>query len=172
MAEAPANERKQWHCPLCLEPFKSPKSLPCMHTFCEMCIYKYMSDLTRNGTQPGTILCPVCRMHYRNPAANESPIEWGVTPPNNLAMLSGTALYSGHQYFPMYCQRCIAYGIQHQSAAFCFTCSEYLCQICFICHQRFSATSGHQISLSSALEYQLANAMQPAMYQYQNYNKN
>ncbi|XP_050417881.1 tyrosine-protein kinase SRK2 isoform X2 [Patella vulgata] len=46
-------------CKICLEPFKRPKALPCLHTFCENCLKDYVR---RNpGNKPGYFPCPMCR---------------------------------------------------------------------------------------------------------------
>ena len=42
-------------CPICLEQFKDPKVLPCLHSYCHECIVK----LNKTGNY---ITCPECRM--------------------------------------------------------------------------------------------------------------
>ena len=42
-------------CAICLEQFKDPKVLPCLHSFCHECIIKL--EHTENS-----ITCPECRM--------------------------------------------------------------------------------------------------------------
>ena len=49
---------KQLECPICMEQLKKPKSLRCMHTFCQECLVPLISR--RNAGLSG-ITCPTCR---------------------------------------------------------------------------------------------------------------
>ncbi|XP_033113418.1 tripartite motif-containing protein 3-like [Anneissia japonica] len=42
-------------CQVCFEGFNKPKLLPCLHSFCEACLARYVS------TKEGTIRCPMCK---------------------------------------------------------------------------------------------------------------
>ncbi|XP_063436829.1 uncharacterized protein LOC134718265 [Mytilus trossulus] len=44
-------------CSICLETFKDPKYLPCLHTFCEACIHTYINS-TDNEEKPTGFKCP------------------------------------------------------------------------------------------------------------------
>ena len=44
-------------CSVCLEPFKDPKVLPCLHSYCHECIV----NLAKNSNS-NTIDCPECRL--------------------------------------------------------------------------------------------------------------
>ena len=50
-------------CALCTEPFKSPKSLPCLHVFCEDCIESYIEKNLRQGSYA----CPICQEVHQLP---------------------------------------------------------------------------------------------------------
>uniref|UniRef100_A0A8D0BRC4 Uncharacterized protein n=1 Tax=Salvator merianae TaxID=96440 RepID=A0A8D0BRC4_SALMN len=45
-------------CPICLEYFNNPVTLPCGHNFCEACIARYWEELAIRAT------CPQCRQHF------------------------------------------------------------------------------------------------------------
>lgn len=45
-------------CPVCLEYFKTPKILPCGHTYCEYCLNSLIKD--------SEVSCPECNQHFKN----------------------------------------------------------------------------------------------------------
>uniref|UniRef100_A0A0B6ZUP3 Tyrosine-protein kinase n=1 Tax=Arion vulgaris TaxID=1028688 RepID=A0A0B6ZUP3_9EUPU len=46
-------------CKICLDPLRRPKALPCLHSFCELCLKDYVRRIP--GNQPGYFPCPMCR---------------------------------------------------------------------------------------------------------------
>ena len=52
------NLEQQLECPVCLDQFKEPKVLPCLHIFCKMCLEGVLVK-GKDGTW--TIRCPECR---------------------------------------------------------------------------------------------------------------
>ena len=58
-------------CPICLEQFEKPKSLPCLHTYCLKCLqgtYKF--------DQVGDMVpCPECRQEFEIPAGGLSNLK-------------------------------------------------------------------------------------------------
>src|SRR3989442_608464 len=50
-------------CAICLETLKTPKGLPCLHTFCLKCLLEYES----NDKSGGDIPCPLCRQLFTIP---------------------------------------------------------------------------------------------------------
>ena len=53
---------KLLECPICLEKFKSPRMLPCQHSFCVEPCLKGIVDLTRKSVQ-----CAICRKVHNLP---------------------------------------------------------------------------------------------------------
>ena len=49
--------KKQLCCAICLEQFKEPKVLPCLHTYCKGCLVK----LVKKKEHDDIITCPECR---------------------------------------------------------------------------------------------------------------
>ena len=57
--------KKEAECPLCLDTVKNPKTLPCLHSFCQECLEE-MANFAR-GQQQETINCPVCQTSFPIP---------------------------------------------------------------------------------------------------------
>lgn len=50
-------------CPICLQLFSDPVSLPCGHVYCSACLEKYMDTDTAHHC------CPECQVEYQGPQA-------------------------------------------------------------------------------------------------------
>ena len=61
-------------CPICLEDFKTPKCLPCLHSFCEMCIRQHMTDSIIDGIVPNDFYCPVCKADHVRPSSGKNTV--------------------------------------------------------------------------------------------------
>ncbi|ESO89833.1 hypothetical protein LOTGIDRAFT_145824, partial [Lottia gigantea] len=59
MATASASNASE--CSICFENFKTPKILPCGHTFCIGCIQRLICDKTE------TFPCPICQQDVKIP---------------------------------------------------------------------------------------------------------
>lgn len=46
-------------CSICCEPFRKPRALPCLHTYCEDCLTTFLVE--NNHIPTGVFPCPVCR---------------------------------------------------------------------------------------------------------------
>jgi hypothetical protein len=46
---------KLLECPICLQTLELPESLPCLHTFCALCIREHIAKSTNR------VVCPICR---------------------------------------------------------------------------------------------------------------
>lgn len=44
-------------CPMCMDTFKEPRSLGCLHSYCENCLL----GLQETSVAPDTVVCPECR---------------------------------------------------------------------------------------------------------------
>ena len=70
-------EDRFYTCSICMSPYEDPRSLPCLHTFCEGCLRDYTE--TRGFAEVGSFPCPQCR--------NETTIphgEWRKEPPYHI----------------------------------------------------------------------------------------
>ena len=52
------NLEKELECAVCLEQFKDPKVLPCLHSFCKICL----EGLVGRKGNAGKLNCPTCRI--------------------------------------------------------------------------------------------------------------
>lgn len=125
MASRAALARQVSHitkCPICMEDFNNPRSLPCLHSLCLRCIH----GLCR-ANQPGTSAnCPMCRKKFTIP-----PDGPGGFPVNFfLQELIETKRASD------ICEVCSTDQNLVQATSFCNNCSQKLCERCSWPHKK------------------------------------
>eukprot|EP00058_Branchiostoma_floridae_P022191 XP_002607681.1 hypothetical protein BRAFLDRAFT_123270 [Branchiostoma floridae] len=121
MADTEASFRKQVRdeflsCSICLEPFHQPKTLPCLHTFCEECLRDHAE--VRPGFQ-----CPTCRRH-----AVLGPDGVAGLPDNHfISSLCHTVLEQGTAEYE---SQCGAHSPE-ELKLFCADCEAVICSECW-----------------------------------------
>lgn len=136
-------------CKICLEGFTNPKSLDCLHTFCEDCIeshansegsYKKYSDYRE-------FTCPLCRKRTSLPlgGVKKLPDNFLVA---NLCEVIDRQKPSKYQV----CDFCKLVNRKHREAsAKCLDCNKLLCTACVQQHNE-TKVSLERMSVHSVLE--------------------
>jgi len=140
------NLRKEAECPLCLETVKNPKTLPCLHSFCLVCLEK-LAGFARRQLET-TIKCPVCQTSFQIPEGdtfNNLPTSFHLN-----RLVDVLALRDGSAQ----AQKCSSCDENNTATCYCFVCQNFLCTACFDAHQRLKATRGHRNVLIDKLQAQ------------------
>ncbi|XP_006817906.1 E3 ubiquitin-protein ligase TRIM56-like [Saccoglossus kowalevskii] len=130
-------DKKILCCPVCRERFTAPKILPCVHTFCEVCLKTWVE---KNG---GQLTCPTCRKLH-------------VIPPGGIRALNNNVFIN--EMLEMFSKVKIGQDVSKcdmcdSTALFwCKDCVEFFCQDCSVPHSRMRATKNHK--LMTVEEYQ------------------
>ncbi|XP_070550086.1 tripartite motif-containing protein 2-like [Ptychodera flava] len=133
-------------CTICLEQFKSPKILPCLHTFCEQCLVTLVE-------KTGSLNCPECRQQYQLPVGGVPAIK-GNFFMSNLIEIFKQRLES-MQGTEIRCAGCKENTATHR----CVECRHYLCNNCVKVHRNLPITQTHQ--LMTIGEYETAKSTSP-----------
>lgn len=136
-------------CPICLEKLRTPKYLPCLHTFCEICIQSFidssMLDCVKNH-RTISFDCPVCRCVNLPSSQNISSEKWAKELPVNHQLLAIQESYQTPiiSSCEVLCDSCRQNG-EHISATLrCQQCKDNLCETCFkFIHERVKAFASH-----------------------------
>ena len=135
-------------CPICTEVYKDPRSLPCGHTYCLMCI-----DGWRKDKQPGDkVSCPLCRKEFIVPSNGVSDLPKNFFVADFLEMKELTSVESKTSG----CEACSGDEATEVKVATvnCVECQQKLCQNCEDEHKKFKVTRRHQtVELGNADEF-------------------
>ena len=140
------NLKKEAECPLCLETVKNPKTLPCLHSFCLVCLDK-LAGFARRQLET-TVKCPVCQTSFQIPEGdtfNNLPTSFHLN-----RLVDVLALRDGSTQT----QKCSSCDETNSATCYCFVCQNFLCKSCFDAHQRLKATRGHRNVLIDKLQAQ------------------
>ncbi|XP_054716381.1 tripartite motif-containing protein 2-like [Uloborus diversus] len=121
-------------CGICSDRYENPKVLPCLHTFCERCLLRYMPP------ESLTLSCPVCRQQSILPKQGVPALQTNFIISNLMEALD----------HPLQCQRCES----QPSASKCSVCEGFFCDICSKRHQTDEETKSHRLITLSELALQ------------------
>ncbi|XP_020903826.1 E3 ubiquitin-protein ligase TRIM71 [Exaiptasia diaphana] len=119
-------------CQICLETYKSPKVLPCLHTFCLQCLIKLCRPEER------IIICPTCRCESQIPKDGVTAFSSNFFINNMLDFLYVAQSSSK----PVSCTNC---EDKNTATSRCIECMEFLCQACVAAHHRTKLTKDHEV---------------------------
>ncbi|VDI02238.1 tripartite motif-containing protein 2/3 [Mytilus galloprovincialis] len=131
-------------CTICLETFKVPKYLPCLHTFCESCINTYIVSSVEKGKITEGFTCPVCRKIVSGGDKLEKPELWAPSLPTNhfvTSMLDKRAIKKAEKM----CDSCLLNKEKTKAKSWCTICEEAFCKECEKCHKNFKMSARHKL---------------------------
>ncbi|KAI8498630.1 hypothetical protein Bbelb_238320 [Branchiostoma belcheri] len=135
-------------CTICLEPYKDPKILPCVHTFCKGCLEKFVAKQSKVKDR---FPCPTCRIETVLPEGGVAGLK------NNFFVLSLRDTVDAHKSLVskeddnVTCDNCE----EHVANFGCVVCEEFLCDDCGRVHRRGKRTRDHEVIGVAELKEQL-----------------
>ncbi|XP_060070931.1 tripartite motif-containing protein 5-like [Ylistrum balloti] len=118
-------------CPICLERFQQPKSLPCLHSFCQDCLGTYITqEICGNTATTTSFPCPVCRKITSLVSQEETKEQWAEQFPTN-TVIQDLIQLKERSPEPLYCKPCQTKGNPANPAKFwCQMMNVNLCETC------------------------------------------
>ena len=128
-------------CTVCLERLNDPRTLPCWHSFCKVCledVVKTCRDKAPRDRPIREIPCPNCRTTF----VLEPDKQVADMPRNHFIcnMVQATAVLDRGIGVP-----CSHSCSQSYSVARCVTCEKFLCRECLTGHNNYRANNGHSV---------------------------
>lgn len=133
-------------CSICLRNFRTPRYLPCFHTFCHDCLSEHIKLSCVENDSPLGFLCPLCRAFIPEPEGFGEcpPNAWAELFPENKFMSNIVLKYG--DLTGVLCGPCKVDNAETEGSYWCRGCTEALCKDCFKFHKRFQALRGHEIT--------------------------
>lgn len=131
-------------CSICLDVFDKPKTLPCLHSFCYVCLVGYIKKSLQDDQM---IHCPLCRTGIRADIEHfDNDEKWVESLPVNF-MLVSILNEKKHRMSDEvnYCGPCLLDGTNSQAVVQCFECSERFCENCRKFHQKMKSLARHKL---------------------------
>ena len=146
----------QLECVICQDRYKTPKVLPCLHSFCKECLDNHIkytqSRSSRQGPvgrtpPPVVIVCPTCRSSSDLPPG-------GVDGYNtNFTLSSIVAVMDIHDVMPEEEESVVVKNVtrcqngldENPAVVHCLDCQCYLCHSCLELHKKVKATRNHKL---------------------------
>ena len=128
-------------CTVCLERLNDPRTLPCCHSFCKVClegVVKTCRDKAPRHRHVREIPCPNCRTTF----VLEPDKKVADMPRNHFICNMVQAMAVLDRGIGVPCSHSCS---QSFSVARCVTCEKFLCQECLADHNKFRGHSGHSV---------------------------
>ena len=129
---------QQLTCAVCLDIYTNPKTLPCLHSFCQQCLERLPVNPQGNER---FIACPTCRKSVQlpeEPTAAEFPVAFQL---NNLKEVY-SLMKKATEPQQVKCDACTVANAN----GYCKDCCKFLCMNCFDLHKTFDVMSNHKLS--------------------------
>ncbi|KAL3890191.1 hypothetical protein ACJMK2_002483, partial [Sinanodonta woodiana] len=123
---------RRQECSICMDIFKTPKLIPCHHSFCFKCLEDYVKVNLSNGR----FNCPMCRKSVELPLGGVASFQ------ENFYIYSESS-----ETIP--CDIC---GPKSVACSRCLDCEENLCQACCYVHEKLKMSRNHKVSDLGTLE--------------------
>ena len=128
---------EQLTCPVCLDLYTNPKTLPCLHSFCEACIERFPQD--KEG-ETYYLSCPTCRHRTELPGGGAGGFPVAFTLNNLKEIYSLMKKVSDPQQVT--CDNCTTAN----ATGYCKECNQFLCTECIGMHKKWARFASHQIA--------------------------
>ena len=135
-------------CSVCFEKFKSPRTLPCRHSFCHACLSSAIESSCKEKEAPAGFRCPLCReftpgVGEQKKWVNQFPINDDLA---NILEISKSKL----------CGACKIENEENPGVNYCFECQEAMCESCTKSHRKIASSRSHTVCpLNEAIDANL-----------------
>lgn len=139
-------DEKFCQCCLCLEQYKEPKLLPCLHRFCKNCLENLIQ------VNPEVLPCPICRDECTVPEGRIDGFKTDFHMTNIIEFIELRKSLEGGNT-----RECIGCSKKENIFAYCFKCNSFLCAMCFEYHKSNNMLKDHRSHILSLRDVESGN---------------
>lgn len=122
-------------CPICLETYVDPRSLPCIHVLCMNCLQSLVG--TAQSAKRSKIKCPLCQKDAVIPTPpDQFPASFLINTLTDILQKSETSEN-------VKCEPCLQDGEEAAASWVCLQCANLLCKHCKRSHDKFPKLKNH-----------------------------
>lgn len=130
-------------CGICSKHYTTPKTLPCLHSYCLPCL-KEISSKKDNSVR---LTCPECKIELTDiPSLEELRDSFQV----NRHLEYHKFKQKAQGQLTVNCEKCI--GKKVRASGFCSTCSKFICDLCLQIHNSWAELTEHNTMKLSELK--------------------
>ena len=145
-------------CGLCSKSYNDPRILPCLHSFCQQCLYH---EIEESDSQQ-VFKCPTCQRSMNIPVGGASGLPQNLHLGFEVEVAGYMSKIVGNS--EVCCDECVD-GRNGPAEVFCCTCYRFMCIFCHERHKRNPKWSKHNIvALDQEGAKQLQSTMKPKEY--------
>ena len=137
--------KQQIMCKICKKQYHSPKTLPCLHSFCITCL----QSINVHNSSGMKIRCPECKKEVNIQGGNCDecfPDAFHIT--HQIQLYSFLQKVNGK--VEVKCEKCSNKSVR--ATSFCSKCGKFICELCVTIHQSWSEFSSHEVLSLKALK--------------------
>lgn len=124
-------------CPICLEQYKDPKQLPCLHRYCSKCLHQLLQKSDR------IIKCPECRKEFPVPTEGVEGFSSDFYMQNLIEYIELNKSLEKKDTL----QICYGCSKETKISAYCDKCNTFLCKDCHNYHASSNLFRDHKAHL-------------------------
>ena len=145
----------QLTCAICLDTFKEPKMLQCLHVYCKDCLQRLVVQ-DRQGQV--SVSCSTCRQSTILPPGTDVSSLQSAFHVNHLFDIQ-EALEKLKDPYKLQCEKCSKPTRTVQN--FCQDCVQFLCERCFETHSEWKEFSQHEVVSVEEIESNVKQLVPP-----------
>ena len=148
--------KDQLTCPICLDPYEDPRTLPCLHSFCAGCLEQLpQKAVVLDNKTKHQLSCPTCRNVTDLPPQGVEGFHKAYHLNNLMEVHEIMKKASGKE--STICESCK----KDSATVYCRDCGKFFCQLCNKIHKKWPLTASHKV-ISTREAYKTASKIVPA----------